>query len=278
MTQSVLTAPSPRGIDKKINRAIGNRLTALVLVLHIVALFAGFTLLADVFEFPDVLRYPSEERLALFRAGQSIIRPIYWVLTMTGFSQILISLMLTPRLGAKGSDAARLALVFGVIAGFAQAMGFGRWVILVPWLAERMADPSLSPAGHETIELIEGSFNHFAGMLVGEHLANIAWGFWLFFSGYAIRKGGQFDRRIGTVMMVLSPLFGLLAAEQLGLNGRILDMLTDFGFPALALIHFGLAKQLVGKKDDTPAKPLGWIAGGVGALLYAAMVWPAIAG
>tara|TARA_R110002074_G_scaffold315972_1_gene486396 strand:- start:2198 stop:3037 length:840 start_codon:yes stop_codon:yes gene_type:complete len=255
---------------------LGDQLTALLLFAHIAAMFAGFTLLADVFQFPDVLRYPAAERLALFRAHQSEIVPVYWMLAMTGFSQVLISVMLTPRLGAAGRDAARLALVFGVIAGFGQAMGFGRWAILVPWLAEQMADPSLSDAGREAVGLIEGAFNRYAGMLVGEHLSNIAWGFWLFFTGVAVRQGGLFDRRVGGAMMWLSPLFGLLAAEQLGLEGEILGVLTDFGFPVLALLHFALAAQLLWRNADTAAKPLGWFAGIVGAGLYAAMVWPVV--
>tara|TARA_R110000868_G_scaffold27716_2_gene104846 strand:- start:1065 stop:1886 length:822 start_codon:yes stop_codon:yes gene_type:complete len=271
---SSLTAPPSR---------LGDRLTAFILIAHIAAMFAGFTLLADVFQFPDVLRYPAAERLALFRAHQSEIVPVYWMLAMTGFSQVLISVLLTPRLvegglGANGRDAARLALVFGVVAGFGQAMGYGRWAILVPWLAEQMADPTLSDAGREAVGLIEGAFNRYAGMLVGEHLSNIAWGFWLFFTGVAARQGGMFDRRVGTAMMMLSPLFALLAAEQMGFEGEILGVLTDFGFPVLALLHFALAAQLLRRKAGAAARPLGWLAAIVGVGLYAAMVWPVVAG
>lgn len=270
MTNSVLV-PHP-------TNQVGHRLTALVLVVHIVAMFAGFTLLADVFEFPDVLRYPAAERLALFHAHQDQIVPIYWMLAMTGFSQVFISLMLGARTGAQGSDAARLAVMFGVIAGFGQAMGFGRWPIVIPWLAGQMVDPALSDAGHETIALIEGTLNRYAGMLVGEHLANIAWGFWMFFTGIAIRQGGLLDRRIGTVMVVLSPLFAVLASEQLGFDAEILSILTDFGFPLLALIHFGLAAQLLRRKGDEAMKPLGWVSAVVGVALYSAMIWPVVMG
>jgi hypothetical protein len=257
---------------------LSHRLTGLVLAAQIVAMFAGFTLLADAFQFPDVLRYPAAERLALFRAQQDVIVPTYWMLTMTGFGQILISVLLTPRTGAASGDAARIALAFGVVAGLGQAIGFGRWAVVIPWLAAQMADPALGDAGRETAGLIEGTLNRFAGMLVGEHLANIAWGLWMFFTGVAIRQGGLLDRRIGTAMMGLSPLFGVLAAEQLGFEGDILGVLTDFGFPLLALIHFGLAAQLWRRRGDEAAEPLGWMSGAVGVGLYAAMVWPVVAG
>jgi hypothetical protein len=43
-----------------------DRWTALLLAGHIVLLFAGFTVLASAFQFPEVLRLSSADRLALF--------------------------------------------------------------------------------------------------------------------------------------------------------------------------------------------------------------------
>src|SRR5690606_14537856 len=98
-----------------------------------------------------------------------------------------------------------------------------------------------------------------------------------FFTGMAIRQTGLVDRRIGTAMVVLSPLMWILAAEQLGFEGPLLGLLTDFGFPLLALIHFALAWQLLLRPQDAAARPLGIPAAAMGLLLYAAMVWPALA-
>lgn len=254
-----------------------DRWTAFLLAGHILLLFAGFTILAAAFEFPDVLRLPAAERLALFQAGRTLIVPTYWMLAMTGITQVLLSVLLYRTLGAAGT-AGLLALVFGVLTGFGQAMGFGRWAILVPWLAERMADPVTTEAGREAIALIEGAFNRYAGMLIGEHLSNICWGFWLFFTGLAVRRGGLLDERIGRAMMVLSPLMWVLAAEQLGFEGPVLSLLTDFGFPLLALIHFGLAWQILRRPQGGAAAPLGAVAAIVGIALYVGMVWPAVAG
>jgi len=251
--------------------------TTLLLAGHIVLLFTGFTVLAAVFDFPDVLRLPAPERLALFEAGKAVIVPAYWVLAMTGITQVLLTVLLYRTLGAAGT-AGLLALVFGILTGFGQAMGFGRWAILVPWLAAQMSDPATTEAGREAVALIEGAFNRYAGMLVGEHLSNICWGFWLFFTGLSVRRTGLLDDRIGRAMMALSPLMWLLAAEQLGFDAPILGLLTDFGFPLLALIHFALAWQLVRRPQGGTAKPLGAGAAMVGIVLYVAMIWPAVAG
>jgi hypothetical protein len=255
-----------------------DRWTALLLTGHIVLLFTGFTVLAAVFDFPDVLRLPAPERLALFEAGKAVIVPAYWVLAMTGITQVLLTVLLYRTLGAAASTAGLLALVFGILTGFGQAMGFGRWAILVPWLAERMTDPATTEAGREAVALIEGAFNRYAGMLVGEHLSNICWGFWLFFTGLSVRRSGIVDERIGRAMVALSPLMFVLAAEQLGFEGPILSLLTDFGFPLLALIHFALAWEILRRPRDGTAKPLGAFAASVGLVLYVAMIWPALAG
>lgn len=255
-----------------------DRWTALFLTSHIFLLFAGFTILAATFDFPGVLRVPAPERLALFQAGQSVIVPTYWMLAMTGITQIFVTVLLWRTLGLAAGTAATLALVFGVLMGFGQAMGFGRWAILIPWLAERMADPATTESGREAIALLEGAFNRYAGMLIGEHLSNICWGFWLFFAGISVRRSGIVDARIGRAMMALSPLMFVLAAEQIGFDGPILSLLTDFGFPLLALIHLALAWQIIRRPEGAPAKPLGIGAALSGIALYIAMVLPAFTG
>jgi Domain of unknown function (DUF4386) len=249
---------------------------AFFLVLHIVLLFGGFTLLAVEFQFPDVLRLQTEERLALFRENQPVIVATYWGLTMSGFTQVFAAVFLSLALRPYSGGLVTLALIFGTITGLGQAMGFGRWAILMPYLAERMADPAISEGAKEMIGLIEGSFNRYAGMLVGEHLSNIAMGFWLFFTGLAIRKSGVLDARLGTMAIVVSPLLFVLAAEQLGYAESMLSLITTYGLPLLAILHFGLAWQLIRRRGLAPAPKLGLGFAAVAAILYAAMAAPAL--
>ncbi len=249
---------------------------ACFLVLHIVILFGGFTALAVEFRFPDVLRLPTDERLALFRENQPIIVATYWALTMSGFTQIFVAVFLALALRPYRGGLVTLALIFGTITGLGQAMGFGRWAILMPYLAERMADPMISEAGKEMVGLIEGSFNRYAGMLVGEHLSNIAMGFWLFFAGLGIRRSDVLDRRLGTMAVVLSPILFILAAEQMGYAESALPLITNFGLPLLAILHFGLAWQLVRRKDMAAPPNLGIGFGVVALILYGAMIAPTL--
>ncbi len=246
------------------------------LVLHIVILFGGFTTLAAAFQFPDVLRLPTQERLALFRENQPVIVATYWALTMSGFTQIFAAVFLALALRPYTGGLVTLAVIFGTITGLGQAMGFGRWAILIPYLAEQMADPTISETGKEMIGLIEGSFNRYVGMLIGEHLSNISMGFWLLFAGLGIRKSGVLDPRLGTMAVGLSPILFILAAEQMGYAESALAVITNFGLPLLAILHFGLAWQLMRRRDLAAAPALGVGFGVTALVLYAAMVAPTL--
>ncbi|MBT8079765.1 MAG: hypothetical protein KJO31_14400 [Gammaproteobacteria bacterium] len=49
------------------------RSAAALIIVHILALIAGFGVLGAAFEFPEVLRLSAADRLALYRANQGVI-------------------------------------------------------------------------------------------------------------------------------------------------------------------------------------------------------------
>ena len=253
---------------------------AAISFLHVAMMFAGFTILADSFNFPDILRDPAVVRLALFAADQTLIQGTYWMLAMTGITQILFTVLFVqsfPQNRSPGlSTLLMLTLIFGVLTGFGQAMGFGRWAILIPYLADQLLNGGADAA---TIALLEGAFNRYAGMLVGEHLSNIAWGIFFISAALAVLVSTTFDRRIAIIGIIGTPLFFVLAAEQLGLDGPILPLITDFGFPVLAIWHFAIAwSALRFDRAEWTGPRLGagfWV---MMAIVYGAMIWPAIAG
>lgn len=250
-----------------------DRVTSVLLVTHIVAMFGGFLLLGPAFDFPEILRAPASERFARYVENQSIIRPTYWVLTMTGITQILISVYLFHCVRVPSHVAASLALVFGTLTGLCQAFGFGRWVLLVPYLVAQAADPEQA----RMAALLEGAFNHYAGMLIGEHIANLCWGIWLASVCLAFLAGTSLNRSLAWFGLALAPLLLLLAAEQIGLSGDILDLLVDFGFPLLAVWHILLAVQLWRRNGQVACPPMGPAVWMGGAALALGMMVPALA-
>lgn len=249
-----------------------DRATAFVLVLHIVVMFAGFSILGPAFEFPEVLRYPAAERFALFSANSDVIRPTYWALTMTGLTQILLSVLLHQLLQPHAPTRALLLLVFGTLAGFSQALGFGRWVILIPWLVSEAADPEKAAMA----AMLEGAFNHYAGMLVGEHIANLCWAVWLAATSLVLRKLPGLSAGFGWCGLGLSGLMLLLAGEQIGVSGDVLDVLVAFGFPLLGVWHILLGMMLWRRNDADSFPRMGPYVAGTGVVLFVGMTVPAI--
>lgn len=200
--------------------------------MHVLLLYAGFTVLALVFEFPDVLRRSAAERLDLFLRQAAVVRPAYWLLTLTGFTQIVVAALVYQSLPARGRTVALLGLIFGVLTGLLQMLGFIRWAILVPYLAQAMGDQGLPDVTRQAVALVEGAFNRYAGMAVGEHAGNLSLFLWTLLVGVAFRGPAPVDRRLGAFGIALAPLALLLALEQLVVVPRALGALTAVAFPA----------------------------------------------
>jgi len=192
------------------------RLTGLTILLHTLVLNLGFFALMGIFEFPDILRMPAEYRMALFQANRSMVIPIYYILALTGFSQIIVSILLFQVMEHNRGTVVLLAVVFGVLTGVFQLLGFIRWSILIPFIAETLANDNLSPASKETALLIEATFNRYGGMAVGEHLGFMAQGLWTLFIGLAILGRKLFDRRLGWIGLLVGALTLPMSMEPLG--------------------------------------------------------------
>lgn len=205
---------------------------AIGIAVHVLVLYAAFTLLAMVFDFPDVLRRPAIERLDLFQQTRALVRPTYWVLTLTGLTQIAVTVFLFQAFRDRGRTLIVFGAVFGTLAGVFQALGFVRWAVLTPYLARAMADPGLPDVTRQAIALTEGSFNRYAGMAVGEHMGNLALSVWTFCLALSMRRDPLFDGRLGIVGLALAPLAFLMALEPLDVAPHLLGAVVNVAFPA----------------------------------------------
>jgi len=149
---------------------VNTRRTAALMVAAAVLVNVAFTVLAVVFDYPDVLQRPAGEVLASFRASQ---------LTVTvGFLGLALgAAMLAPvAVGVgrlSGSRAMRWAVPVGVAAAVVQVVGLLRWPLLVPGWAAAAAGPD--PAG--ATEAF-GVAHRVLGTLIGEtggYLLTAAW-------------------------------------------------------------------------------------------------------
>ena len=237
---------------------------------HVIGLTAGFFILVITFDFPDILREPALERLTHFARGFSTIVPTYYMLALTGLTQAVLTALIWLCAPKRDEPMLVLAGLFGILCGAFQIMGFIRWPIVIPYLADAMAAAPDADA-RTVISLIEEVMNRYAGMAIGEHLGFIGMALWTFFLGIAVVKQPFIDRRLGWTAIGLGLVSLTMAAEPLGgpftplgaLTGGIFALWTTW----LMLISVNLIRCRHGnlERRDLPR----WIL--VAGLIYAAV-------
>src|SRR3954451_2721246 len=108
------------------------KLTAALLIAAAVLAGVAFTALGSIFNYPDILKEPTDDILAAFRGSQSSVVGWFTVMAISAalFAPIAIGV---GRLST--SRVMRVAVVAGVGAAVVQAIGLSRWPLLVPGYA-----------------------------------------------------------------------------------------------------------------------------------------------
>ena len=247
----------------KYHNSKGDFIAASILILLHVTISTGcFLTLMAVFRFPDILREPSPERFALFLENQNIVIPTYYLLALTGISQAIITVLLF-QLYQQKTTIINLGLLFGILAGIFQTLGFIRWSFVIPYFAD------LSVSSPESIGILEGAFNSYAGMAVGEHLGFLMQAGWTIFTGIAIAKTTFLDKKLGIAGIIIGSLTILFAFEPFGGMFAFLGVLTNPVESAWYIWLAFIAVSLFRKRNTPDSVPrLGYIS-----LIIAAITW-----
>jgi hypothetical protein len=194
--------------------------TGMIILAHVLIAVTGFMILMAVFEFPDVLRESAEYRFHLFLEHKDIIIPIYYFLALTGITQIIMSVLLY-RMMDQQAVLVMVGAVFGVLCGIFQVEGFIRWPILIPYLATAQG------VSGDVVAFVEGAFNRYAGMAIGEHLGFLMQAAWTVFFGLAILKEKLFTRSLGWTGILIGIATFVMSMESLGGIFSICGELTN---------------------------------------------------
>jgi hypothetical protein len=225
------------------------RAAGILLVLVPLGFAVCFTLLQQLFEYPDILRQPTGDVLTKFVAGGSPLIAVWYVLTLTAVAFIPLTLLVHRVLAER--DAPVLLWVgtaFGVIAGLAQTLGFLRWPFLVPHLAQPYLTPGASDAQRAAAAMVFEAFHRYAGMAVGEHLGYLSTSLWTLLIAVVILRTGILPRWIGAsgALLALGIAAGLGEPAGWELGGTI-NTLSYFVW-AVWLIAVGVTLLVRGVK------------------------------
>ena len=224
--------------------------TGLLLIALPLAFNAAFGALAAMFDYPDVLRRPTSEVLAKFRAGGSRLVLVWWLFTMTALALAPLAVLVGLSLHESGLTIRIMMMTVGVLASVVQFLGIARWPFLVPYLARADADASESPARRETVDVVFQSFNHYLGVGVGEHLGYLLTGCWSVLVGIGIMQGADLADWLGVVGIVIGAFLVLCSFEFVGpfepKGWKLAGTLIPFVYIAWSiwLIAFGIALML----------------------------------
>lgn len=155
-------------------------------LLHAALAGIAFLVLGSVFDFPGILREPAAVVLATFDESQTTIRSAYYAFAMSSLLLIPMAVLLSRAVAPRRDGLSRVAVVLGAAAGLTQLLGFIRWTIFVPFLADTYADPTTSPATREAVAVAYEIANRYLGMTVGEHLGWVFQGSWLLLVAVAL--------------------------------------------------------------------------------------------
>jgi hypothetical protein len=177
---------------------------------------ATFALLGKRYEYPDILRRPSEEILQRFRAGGPSLILLWWAFMLSGLLMIGAVVLLSQALGFGGI--LPVATTIGVLAGLVQMLGLLRWVYLVPTLARAHVDPQSSPADREATVAIFRAFHQYLGVGVGEHLGYLLTGLWSILIGIGVIQSTVIATWLGWPGIVIGAGLAVGSVEFLGPN------------------------------------------------------------
>jgi hypothetical protein len=199
-------------------------LTGLLLIIVPIAFNTTFMLLQKAFEYPDILRKPTDHILRRFNEGGVPLRRLWYAFA---FSAVLFTPVPVLVLQVFQPDAPWYLVVgttIGVLAGLVQFLGLVRWPFLVPSLVEMYNQPGASQSTRDSVVVVFQAFNRYAGVAIGEHLGYIFTSTWTILLCIAI-----------TQTNVVNPLFGWLGI--IPALGVLVGVFEETGFKAAGLIN-----------------------------------------
>jgi Domain of unknown function (DUF4386) len=189
------------------------RITAIVLILLPIAFNVVFFALGRVFDYPNILRQPTDIILKRFSSGGRRLIALWYVFALTALLAIPMALLFARVFAAQHPGLAMSSAIIGALSGLVQGMGLLRWPLLVPMLAAQYNAETATSEQRSAVAVVFNAFHQYVGVVVGEHLGYLFTGAWTIL--------------IGVMMFtstIVSPLLGLLGImSAVGLMTGLLE-------------------------------------------------------
>ena len=183
------------------------KLTGLLLILLPITFNVVFILLQRNFEYPDILRKPTDYILSRFNAGGKKLIATWYAFVLAGVLFVPVAILVHQTLASEDTPYMPLATTIGILAGLVQFLGLIRWPFLVPHLAKTYFEPDATQATRDSIAVVFQAFHRYAGVAIGEHLGYLFTSIWTAFTALAITQSPLFNAWLGWIGFI--PAIGI---------------------------------------------------------------------
>jgi hypothetical protein len=183
-------------------------LTGLLLIIVPIAFNGTFFLLQRAFEYPDILRKPTDYVLRRFKEGGAPLRRLWYAFAFSAVLFTPVPVLVGQVFQPNAPWFLAVGTTLGVLAGAVQFLGLIRWSFLVPSLADIYTDPDSSPATRDSVAVVFQAFHRYIGVAVGEHLGYLFTSAWTILLCIAIITTDRMNPVLGWLGVV--PAIGLL--------------------------------------------------------------------
>jgi hypothetical protein len=199
-------------------------LTAILLIVVPIAFNVTFFLLQRAFEYPDILRKPTDTILRRFKEGGAPLRRLWYAFTFSAVLFTPVPVLVQQVFQPNAPWFLVVGTALGVLAGAVQFLGLIRWPFLIPSLADMYTDPKSSQATRDSVAVVFQAFHRYAGVAIGEHLGYIFTSAWTILLCITI---------IATDL--INPLFGWLGIVSA--LGVLVGVFEETGFKPAGAIN-----------------------------------------
>jgi hypothetical protein len=219
-------------------------LTGLLFIIVPIAFNVTFFLLQRAFEYPDILRKPTDYILNRFKEGGASLRRLWYAFTFSAILFTPVPVLTQQVFEAEAPWYLAAGTAIGVLAGAVQFLGLIRWPFLVTTLADIYTDPKSSQAARDSVEVVFQAFHRYVGVAIGEHLGYIFTSTWTILLCMSIIQTDVVNSLWGWLGII--PAIGVLTGvfEETGFKAAGLINAISYVLWSLWLVAFGVSLLL----------------------------------
>jgi hypothetical protein len=215
-------------------------IAAVLLIVVPIAFNGTFFRLQQLFDYPDILRRPTDEVLRRFHQGGRLLRLTWYLFALSAVAFTPVPIFVHQVFGPAAPWYLAIGTTLGVLAGLMQFLGLIRWSFLVPTLAATYINPESSQSTRDAVAVVFEAFHRYIGVAIGEHLGYLFTTAWTLLLCLAIIETGVVPSIFGWLGII--PAIGILIGvfEETGFKPAGLINALSYVLWSLWLIALGV--------------------------------------